>query len=101
MSGLWHFPRVDFSSLRVLYYVGEPMANLQLSWLRLFLYQCKLSWSLVSDPGDPVDTPFRSLKGRQPGWSVYAYVISVRHGDTAEDLRSFGGWWRSNLPLLR
>ena len=77
------------------------MANLQLSWLRLFLYQCELSWSLVSDPGDPVDTPFRSLKGRQPGWSVYAYVISVRHGDTAEDLRSFGGWWRSNLPLLR
>ena len=88
-------------SLRVLYYVGEPMANLQLSWLRLFLYQCELSWSLVADPGDPVDTPFRSGTGRAPGWRVFAYVVSVCHGDTDEDWRSFEGWWRSNSPLLR
>ena len=85
----------------MVYYVAAPQANLQLSWLRLLLYQCKLSWSLLRHPGDPVDTPFRSNRGKQPGWQVFVFVVSVRHGDTEEDLNSFDGWWKSNLPLLR
>ena len=100
MSCLWHFLGLTFL-LSVVYYVSAPQANLQLSWLRLFLYQCELSWSLLRHPGDPVDTPFRSNKGKLPGWQVFVFVVSVRHGDTDEDLTSFDGWWKSNLPLLR
>ena len=83
------------------FYVSAPQANLQLSWLRIFLYQCKMSWSLLKTPGDQVDTPLRSPKGKAPGWSVYLFVVSILHGDLEEDQLSLEGWVRSNLPLLR
>ena len=83
------------------FYVSVPQANLQLSWLRIFLYQCKMSWSLLKTPGDQVDTPLRSPKGKAPGWSVYLFVVSILHGDLEEDQLSLEGWVRSNLPLLR
>ena len=67
-----------------------PQANLQLSWLRVFIYQCELSWSLLKDPADRVDTPLRSPKGKLPGWSVYLFMVTICHGDLDIDLLSLG-----------
>ena len=60
-----------------------------------------MSWSLLKNPGDPVDTPLLSPKGKAPGWSVYLFIVSICHVDLEEDLLSLEGWVRSNLPLLR
>ena len=81
--------------------MSVPQANLQLSWLRLLLYQCELSWSLLKNAADPVDTPLRSSKGKLPGWSVYLFVVAICHGDLDIDVRSLAGWVLSNRPLLR
>ena len=87
--------------LRVVYYGSDSQANLQLSWLRLFLYQCELSWSLLKNLEDPVDTPLLFTKGKKSGWLAYLFVVSVLHGDVEEDLASFDGWVKSNQLLLR
>ena len=86
---------------RIAYYVSAQHANLQLSWLRILLYQCAQSWGLLQDEAVPVDTPLRSPRGRRPGWSVYLYVVAIRLGDTDVDRVSLVGWVDANRPLLR
>ena len=83
--------------LRVVYY-GDSQANLHLSWVRLFLYQCELSWSLLKTREDQVDTPLHVTRGRK---LAFLFVVSVLHGDLDEDLASFAGWVKANQQLLR
>ena len=83
------------------YYVSAQQANLQLSWLRILLYQCTQSWGLLRDEVVPVDTPLLSSRGKRPGWSVYLYVVAIRLGDLDLDRESLAGWVLANRPLLR
>ena len=76
-------------------------ANLQLSWLSNLPYQCERSWSLLKNAIVPVDTPLRSPKGKLPGWSVYLFVVAIRHGNLDNDVQSLAGWVLANRPLLR
>ena len=83
--------------LRVVYY-GDTQVNLHLSWVRLILYQCELSWSLTKTREDQVDTPLPVARG---GKVAYPFVVSVLHGDLDEDLASWAGWVKANRQLLR
>ena len=84
---------------RLAYFVPHHKANFQLSWLRLILYQCEASWSLLLNSSVPVDTPLRSNKA--PGWSVFYFVVTIRHGDMEFNKESLEGWVQGNLPMRR